>query len=286
MKCSCYHGGLWDTSADLIVAGNGVFTVTHCFGVSIPSPRMLCPIRGLAPLHPRLFFKKVKEEEDPSLDCAPCYHVLTEPVLPAIDTRRLYQYVIARQSVFLLARSQDVELLLPISSRGTLPMLAEVPPFLRFLHPRVDTELVTWMLARAYAARDQIGNLKERLFYLTCQEGKWQIHEPDQEATAHSVGARLITPEYVNASIEGHSHHEMAAFFSGGDNVDEILDGGFRIFFVLGHITTSPELLVRICVHGYAWEVPASFFFSLPEQVRDGCHSIQWKGGTSWPPLR
>ena len=270
MKISCYRGGAWDTTADVILAGDGVFTVIHSFGLSIPFPRMTCTLRGLAPL--RLFFKQEEAHPEAVIACGPSYHVLTEPILPLIDEQRLYHYVIARNGVFLLARSRDVDLCLPIPSRGSMPHLADARPHVQFRHPLVEKEMVTSLLDRAFAARDRTG-FQERLFCLTYQNTTWQVHEPPQKACRESVEIATMTPEYIHASIVGHSHHELNASFSHGDDLDEITQGWFKIFFVLGTITTTPTLLVRICAHGYSWEVAASTFFHLPAEVQDG-----WKG--------
>src|SRR5438552_3374081 len=149
MKIVAYHGGAWDASADLLLTRDGVSTVTHSFGLSIPFLRIACPLRGLAQLHR---FKKGEQPVAPSLLLAPGYHVLTEGALPPIDEHRLYHYVIASNGVFVLARSQDVEFCLPLPSRGRLPQLAEATPFVHFRHPRVGEEIVAALLARALAA--------------------------------------------------------------------------------------------------------------------------------------
>jgi hypothetical protein len=265
MKIALSYGGAWDTSADLLLTRDGVSTVTHSFGLSIPFLRIACPLRGLAPLR---LFKKGTELGAPPLPCAPSYHILTDAALPPIDAQRLYQYVIAGNGVFVLARSQEVELCLPLLSRGTLPQLADVTPFVHFRYPRVGVEIVAALLARARAA-----GYNERLFCLLYRDHAWQIHEPPQQATREQVHATTMTPEYLQASLVGHSHHEMDAYFSHGDDQDEMMQGWFKIFFVLGTIFTLPHVWVRICAHGYCWDVDASIFFCVPAHVHD-----RWKG--------
>ena len=81
------------------------------------------------------------------------------------------------------------------------------------------------------------------------------------------------------ALIEGHSHHEMRAYFSPTDDHDELIDGGFKVYFVIGRIHgEQPQIRTRVCVHGYSWEVPAATFFALPAGVED-CVAIEWAGG-------
>jgi hypothetical protein len=265
MKICTYHGGAWDASADLLLTRDGISTVTHSFGLSMPFLRMACTLRGLAPLR---LFKKGAEPVEPPLPLAPSYHVLTDATLPLIDEQRLYHYVIAGNGVFVLAQSQDVTLCLPLPSRGRLLQLAEATPFVQFRYPRVSEEIVAALLAHAIAA-----GYNERLFCLLYHDKVWHLHEPPQQATREQVHATTMTPEYLQASIVGHSHHEMDAYFSRGDDQDEIMQGWFKIFFVLGTIFTIPQLRVRICAHGYCWDVDASIFFCLPPHVHD-----RWKG--------
>ena len=80
------------------------------------------------------------------------------------------------------------------------------------------------------------------------------------------------------ALIEGHSHHEMRAYFSPTDDHDELIHGGFKVYFVIGRIHEKPQILTRVCVHGYSWEVPAATFFALPAGIED-CVATEWARG-------
>ncbi len=92
--------------------------------------------------------------------------------------------------------------------------------------------------------------------------------------------AKKVTPEYLAAVVEGHSHHLHRATFSHVDDKAEVRDGGFRVYFVLGNIFKQPELRVRICVHGYEWEVPSRTFFTLPGEIVD-CVAREWGNARS-----
>lgn len=264
------------STANYIVAGDGIYKVLDCFGIRVPMPLVSCEIRGLLPLAPQLDSDVLAEvsEETCLFDFGPSYHILTEDHLPPIDPCRVYQYVVAREGVFLLAKCTGLEVLMPISSASTLPGLASASPAIRFSYPLIDENMVLSILERAIAAQDKAGNPTERLFYLTW-EGMWQLHEPEQDAGHTHVQATQMTPEHQSAVLEGHSHHRMPAYFSHTDNQAELRDGGFRVYFVLGRIFSQPELRVRICVHGYAWEVPASYFFTVPEEITD-CVAKEW----------
>jgi PRTRC genetic system protein A len=272
-----------EEEAHFIVAGDGVYSTMRCFGMSIPVPLVLCEIRGLLPLSSLLFFDEwvldmplqASVQNVPPMSFAPSYHVLTEPELPALDASRIYQYVVARQGVFLLAACPAVDVLMPISSAGQLPGLAEVHPFVSWKYPLVSEEIVQELFERARKAVDsEHGHMLEKLFYLTW-ENEWCIHEPEQVQAATFVKATASSEADEMAPLEGHSHHDMRAYFSGTDNRDELINGGFKVYFVLGCINTQPQIRTRICVHGYSWEVPASTFFALPAGIED-CVASEW----------
>ena len=272
--------------ADYLLAGDGVYGVMECFGMRVPVPLLPCEIRGLPALFPwqgdsfaggesenRLF------GEEELLAPGPSYHILYEdsPTLPPVDLARIYQYVVAREGVLLLAGCTGLEVLMPISPLAELPGLASVTPFIAASYPPVGEEIVRQMLEHAKAARDEHEQPIEQLYYLQWEEGEWRLNIPEQEAYCDSVRARAITPEYEHAFLEGHSHHRYQANFSHRDDHAEVRDGGFRVYFVLGNIYSRPELRVRICIHGYEWEVPARYFFALPTGVVD-CVAREWEG--------
>lgn len=270
---------LCDMIASYMLAGDGIYGVLDAFGMRTPVPLALCEVRGLPPLYPWFSSAGALGDGDPELEgeeavlpFTPSYHLLTEanPTLPPIDPNRIYQYVLARQGVFLLAQCTGLRCLLPISPRVELPGLAPAVPFVRPEYPRVGAEVLLHMLEDAKSARDEVADQSiERLYYLLWEPGAWRLVIPEQEATRDSVRARAITPEFEQAFIEGHSHHGWRAKFSRGDDFAEVTNGAFRVYFVLGSIFTKPELRVRVCVHGYESEVSAATFFELPECIRD-----------------
>jgi len=264
-------------NAPLIIAGDGVYQPIYCAGASIPNLVAPCEIRGLLPLMPLLCLEGAETEVAPgggefdfhTLPFAPTYHLMTGTERPVLDTARIYQYVIASNGVFLLAGCSGIEVFMPISAPCTIPSLPPAAPSITWKYPRVDEEVVNDLFARARAAKQEDGShMLERLFYLTFEQ-QWHVHEPEQDPTASHVRALSSSEADETAPIEGHSHHDMIAFFSSTDNRDEIINGGFKVYFVLGSIHEHPQIRVRVCVHGYSWEVSARLFFALPEQVQD-----------------
>ena len=272
------------TIADYILAGDGVYGVMDCFGIRVPVPLLPCEVRGLPALFPWLradfdlgegaLLEACAPEE--LLPFGPSHHFLYDAsCMPAADPGRLYQYVVGREGVFLLAGCPGLEVLMPISGLTALPGLARVTPYVSFTHPLIGEDTALQILAHARAARNDDGLPIEQLYFLLWQEGAWRLVIPEQEANPSSVRAKEVTPEYLAAIVEGHSHHNYRANFSHRDDTAEIRDGGFRVYFVLGNIFKQPEMRVRICVHGYEWEVPASYFFALPPTIVD-CVAREW----------
>lgn len=271
--------------SDYLVAADGVYRILECCGIRIPVPQVSCEIRGLAPLSPWLCDPSSASGGNVSfhlpdaevLPFGPSYHLLFEGMsLPPIDPSCIYQYVIARAGVFLLAGCPGLAVLLPISRPTLLPGLAPVSPFVVPTYPPVGEAVVQQLLAHALAAHDQNGEPIEQLYFLLWEEGVWRLTIPAQVAGRDSVRACAITAAYLQAALEGHSHHRYRARFSACDDSAEITNGGFRVYFVLGNLFTQPEIRVRICVHGYNWEVPASFFFALPLGIVD-CVAQAWQ---------
>lgn len=271
---------LLDREVNYLLAGDGLYHFAGPGGLHIPVLLLPCEIRGLPPLQPWLDgdfacdIPFTASDVSPAAP-APSYHVLTpeQAVLPPLNRQRVYQYVIAREGIFLQAACTGLEVLMPITERANIVDLASATPLLRPAYPRVDAARVQQLLASARSAVDSEGQPVERLFYLLW-EGTWKLYEPEQEASQVQVRATALTTQHLSAFIEGHSHHHFAARFSAQDDQAEVNE--FRVYFVLGRIFERPELRVRICVHGYVWEVPATCFFELPTGIVD-CVAREWR---------
>jgi len=58
----------------------------------------------------------------------------------------------------------------------------------------------------------------------------------------------------------------MHARFSWMDDKDEV---GFRVYAILGLVSTSPTIRVRVGMHGYRSDIPARLVFDLPPEIGD-----------------
>jgi PRTRC genetic system protein A len=193
---------------------------------------------------------------------------MEQPRLPTIPWPR--GYVIAQNGVFAWAKREGLEALIPVAaSPAPIQGLYPVQPYVQLAYPPVDVWLVSEMLRRAQEARSPEGVPLEILFYLhfDCQR-RWQLTIPPQEQQHTRVAPRveaLNLSQYAETLIEIHSHHRMAAFFSGTDTADE---QGFRLYGVLGRLDSEgrsgPEIRLRIGIYGHFWEIPAATVLSLP----------------------
>ncbi len=190
-------------------------------------------------------------------------HLLMEqPTLPPMPWP--YGYVVAHNGVFVWAKRQGLEALLPVTScliRGLYP----VEPYVRLTYPPVDVGLVSEILRLSREARTPGGDLLEILFYLAWDDRwGWQLTIPAQEQQATHVTPMMDALDHAHAAdtlLELHSHHRMAAFFSATDTTDE---QGFRLYAVVGRLDAAPEIRMRVGVYGQFWDIPASMVLSLP----------------------
>ncbi len=179
------------------------------------------------------------------------------------------EYILARNGLFVRSARKEMEACFPIAwcvVGGGLPPLR---PYLRLNGPRVPASLLVQTISHSHQAMLQNAGNIEQLFFLHLDEGQWSLTIPSQAATAMSVQATLdaLDPVYKQAVLEVHSHHDMNAFASAADDLEEL--GKFRIFAVLGQIGKAPEISVRVGMWAYFYNFPASTVFELPEGVSD-----------------
>jgi len=173
----------------------------------------------------------------------------------------LYAYIMAGNGIFLYAKRDDLEVLIPIS-RVIIAGLPSLEPFVNL--PHVPAALMHHILQ---ASRENLPN--EILFWFNFDHDQriWNVDAPLQVCRPASVcPVDKCDPLGTNALIDLHSHALMEPFFSPTDNKDE---QGFRIFAVIGKVNGSPKIRVRVGVYGNYWDIPAAMIFDLPEDIRD-----------------
>jgi PRTRC genetic system protein A len=184
--------------------------------------------------------------------------------LPAIPDC-LYAYIMAGNGVFLYAKRDDLEVLIPVS-RATI---AGLPPLETLVSiPRVPAVLMHHALQ---ASKQSLPN--ELLFWFNFDHDRqvWRLDAPLQFSRPASVFPMdKADPLGTRALIDLHSHAVMDPFFSPTDNKDE---QGFRIFAVIGKVNEEPLILVRVGIYGNYWNIPADMVFELPDEIRDAYYS-------------
>ncbi len=173
----------------------------------------------------------------------------------------LYAYIMAGNGVFLYAKRDDLEVLIPVS-RATIAGLPPLEPYVNM--PRVPVVLMHHILR---ASKENLPN--EILFWFNFdhEQQVWNLDAPLQICGPASVfPLDKSDPLGIKALIDLHSHALMDPFFSRTDNKDEL---SFRIFAVIGKVNEKPLILVRVGVYGNYWNIPADMIFELPEEIRD-----------------
>ncbi len=193
---------------------------------------------------------------------------VARPGSPLLPIRApLYQYVMAGNGIFLRAHRREFQAQLCIA-RCDIRGLAELKTELHLYAPLVPRSIVEEIVRRSQSAQDSSGRPCEIVFHLELDAGAWILHVPEQSQAPARVKPADDSPSssYARACIELHSHVNMNACFSCFDDRDEL---GFRIYVVLGCISTTPTLAVRIGIYGYHLEIPACWVFELPPDVAD-----------------
>ncbi|MEW5721222.1 MAG: hypothetical protein AB1817_21530, partial [Chloroflexota bacterium] len=196
------------------------------------------------------------------------YHIARPGMpLPPIQAA-LYEYILAGNGIFIRGTRREFQAqfcIVPCEIRG----LADFESLLRLNAPRVSREIVTEMLRRARAARDADGRPCEIVFHLELDEARvWHCLVPSQAQGPARAKPADDSPSssYARACIEVHSHVDMHARFSSLDNQDEV---GFRVYAILGCISTRAVMRVRVGMYGYRCDIPADWVFDLPPEVGD-----------------
>ena len=183
----------------------------------------------------------------------------------------LYAYIMAGNGVFLYAKRDELEVLIPVS-RANIIGLPPLEPFVNL--PRVPAILIHHVLQ---AAKENLPD--EILFWFNFDHDQqvWKVDAPLQICRPASVfPADKNDPLGIKALIDLHSHALIDSFFSTTDNKDE---QGFRIFAVIGKVNEKPEIRVRVGVYGNYWNIPADMVFELPGEIRDAYYG---KGEVSY----
>jgi PRTRC genetic system protein A len=190
-------------------------------------------------------------------------HFFAQGDLPPIGNS-LYEYVVGANGVFVRAKRPGLEALIWVAATAQpIRGLPEIEPFVR-LDPLVPVN----RLAKMFQLADE-ANGKEILFHLTYWD-QWLVNVPRQYQASVSVRPADPFAGGVNTMIEVHSHHNMGAFFSQADNNDE--RGGFRIYAVIGGLSTRPTILTRVGIYGHFMEIPSDWVFQLPPGVTDALY--------------
>jgi PRTRC genetic system protein A len=170
---------------------------------------------------------------------------------PLPPTTTLYDYVLAEQGIIKRVSNPLVEaelLLTPLPAAPALTglnlALYPLPP-MKLKIPRIPGELLHQALD---ISRQDLS--REVMFQIVYNAAAgYRLLQPRQ--TREDIWVRYTThPQPDDLSVlDLHSHHTMAAFFSGQDDRDE--QGG-RFYAVMGRLNLpQPHLVVRLGLYGH-----------------------------------
>lgn len=181
-------------------------------------------------------------------------------------------YCLAHNGVYLRATRPEMTVTVQVAATS-LPGLGDLRPSCHWQVPRLPIALLSRVFIQAREACAHTS--KESLWYGVWQpepENEWVLGRPPQWATAGNViiDHTALSQQWQHiasaAVVEIHSHGVAPAFFSSTDNRDE---QGFRIYIVVGQVTTHPQIAVRAGLRGHYVPLAAATIGELPEGVAD-----------------
>lgn len=167
-----------------------------------------------------------------------------------------YNYIFAKNGVFIYSDNGFISARIPIAQcevRG----LAEEYPMAILNKGKIPGSLFDLAYSNIMANKG-----KETYFAITWDNG-YHLWKTLQEG----LEAHVEYTARVNTIMDIHSHPNMRAFFSHGDDKDE---QGFRLSCIVGYPDGSPEVSVRVGVYGnylpLAWN---DVFDGSLKEIRD-----------------
>jgi PRTRC genetic system protein A len=173
-------------------------------------------------------------------------------------------WIWAQNGIFKRGVGPGLDLCIPVGITWPAPGLASLMAHVCF--PDLGARLPGEMLQHVFehALRASTGGVVarpiEQQYFLTYRAElptrRLRIAVPEQDATAGHVRYQTNIPGRILVDL--HSHHSMAAYFSGTDDRD---DTGLSVSCVIGRIFTQPEIACRLNVYGHRYPVPPSLIF-------------------------
>ena len=162
----------------------------------------------------------------------------------------VYDYILAENGLFLVARSQLLEARICIAEamiRGLAP-LEETVSLPKGKIPKHVYDLALSVL--------YIDPFRECYLAVTW-DGEYHIKMPAQKRE----GSEVVYAVIPGTLLDIHSHGSMGAFYS--KDWDDPDEQGFRLSMVVGKLDTmTPEMNMRVGVYGYYAAVPMEEVFN------------------------
>jgi len=177
--------------------------------------------------------------------------------LGPVPANKAFAYVLAGDGLFKMARSRHLTAMVRVTTwRQPLPglQLMDHPTLGRW--PMLPASLLDACLD--HARRVAWARPVEQLYQFFIRGKRVHVHRPEQAGSAGQILYSAMEIDPADVILDLHSHHNMAASFSGTDDRDET---GFQVYGVIGRIHTRPEVRFRVGVYGDFAPIPASQVF-------------------------
>ena len=183
-----------------------------------------------------------------------CRYLTTADPLPPWAAAG-YDYIMAGNGLWKRARNRHCSACLRLA-RANVAGLPELAGYLALAGPKLPGRLL-WVALEDARRRSWREPVEAMYHVYRHDDGRVRLAYPPQEnGAARSAYQGGSDPAII---MDVHSHVQMAAFFSGTDDRDEM---GFRFYAVMGRIFTRPEIRLRLGIYGDHWELPITALFA------------------------
>lgn len=187
-------------------------------------------------------------------DLKVCRYLTTRDPLPPWSLTG-YEYILAGNGLWKRARNRHCFACLRLCAQNVAG-LPDLAGYLALTGPKLPGRLL-WVALEDARRRSWREPVEAMYHVYRHDDGRVRLAYPPQEnGAARAAYQGGADPAII---LDVHSHVEMAAFFSGADDRDEL---GFRFYAVMGRIFTRPEIRLRLGIYGDHWELPITALFA------------------------
>jgi PRTRC genetic system protein A len=191
-------------------------------------------------------------------------HVIYDGNLPPANPHG-YQYILAGNGLFLRAKNETLDVLLALR-RCNVRGLPSIEPFVHMGHSKLS-----WLLLQGVVNHAKCHWQRETAYQITLNQNQFVAQVVALGSVASVKHDDVEGAGQIICDI--HSHHTMAAYFSGQDDKS---NQDFRWYMVIGRVTSDlPAARLRLGVYGYHFPMPLNTLFKGTLPVQEAIQNVR-----------